>query len=167
VFTGQVAEGTTFAFAIYVLYVTLYVTKSTEVDMSVQLDAFAHKTDITSKESRMSLAKTVSNLFDHWKISSSEQCALLGLAVTSRMTLNRYRKGTPLENSTDLLGRVGHLLGIHKSLRIMFPYNRDLVYRWVTAPNLRFNGKTPLEIMSGGYEGLLAVRRYLDFERGR
>ncbi|MEI6205368.1 MAG: MbcA/ParS/Xre antitoxin family protein [Desulfuromonadales bacterium] len=123
--------------------------------------------NITSRESRESLAKMVSKLFDYWGISSADQCALLGLAPTSRMTLNRYRKGSPFDNSTDLLGRAGHLLGIHKSLRIMFPYNRDLAYRWVTAPNLRFSGKTPLEIMSNGYEGLLAVRRYLDFEQGR
>ncbi len=123
--------------------------------------------NLTTRESRESLAKMLSRMFDHWGISSSEQCALLGLAATSRMTLNRYRKGSPLDNSTDLLGRAGHLLGVHKSLRIMFPHNRDLVYRWVTAPNQRFAGKTPLEIMSNGYEGLLTVRRYLDFERGR
>jgi hypothetical protein len=126
-----------------------------------------HSVNITAKESRESLAKMVAKLFDYWGISSADQCALLGLAATSRMTLSRYRKGAPLDNNTDLLGRVGHLLGVHKSLRIMFPHNRDLAYRWVTAPNLRFAGKAPLEIMCNGYEGLLAVRRYLDFERGR
>ena len=127
----------------------------------------SHSVNIAAKDSRESLAKMLSKLFDHWGISSVEQCALLGLAASSRMTLSRYRKGAPLDNTTDLLGRAGHLLGIHKSLRIMFPYNRELAYRWVTAPNLRFAGKTPLEIMCNGYEGLLSVRRYLDFERGR
>jgi hypothetical protein len=34
-------------------------------------------------------------------------------------------------------------------------------------PNRRFDGRAPLEIMKQGFEGLLAVRRYLDFERGR
>ena len=123
--------------------------------------------ELGSKESRESLAKMVARLFDHWELSAADQCALLGLAPTSRMTLTRYRKGSPLENSVDLLGRVGHLLGIHKALRIMFPHNRDLVYKWVTAPNAAFAGKSPLEIMRSGYEGLLAVRRYLDFERGQ
>jgi hypothetical protein len=38
----------------------------------------------------------------------------------------------------------------------------------VSAPNRRFGGATPLEVMRRhGYEGILAVRRYLDFERGR
>ena len=123
--------------------------------------------DLGSKESREALAKMISQLFDHWGISTADQCALLGLAPTSRMTLARYRKGSPLDNSIDLLGRVGHLLGIHKALRIILPHNRDLVYKWPTAPNSTFAGKMPLEIMRSGYEGLLAVRRYLDFERGR
>ena len=69
--------------------------------------------------------------------------------------------------SADLLARAGHLLGIHKALRILFPQDRDLAYQWVSTPNRRF-GATPLEIMKRhGYEGILAVRRYLDFERGR
>jgi hypothetical protein len=126
-----------------------------------------NRVDITSKSSRESLARMVTKLFDHWGITSTDQCSLLGLSPTSRMTLSRYRKGGSLDNNVDLLGRVGHLLGIHKSLRIIFPYNRDLVYEWVTSPNRRFDGKTPLEIMCHGYEGLLAVRRYLDFERVR
>jgi hypothetical protein len=49
----------------------------------------------------------------------------------------------------------------------MFPYDRDLVYQWVVVPNARFSGKPPIDIMCNGYEGLMAIRRYLDFERGR
>jgi hypothetical protein len=50
----------------------------------------------------------------------------------------------------------------------MFPHDRDLAYRWVTTSNARFGGAAPLDIMRRhGYEGILAVRRYLDFERGR
>ena len=68
----------------------------------------------------------------------------------------------------DLIARAGHLLGIHKSLRILFPHDRDLAYRWIAAPNRRFDGASPLDIIRRyGYEGMLAVRRYLDFERGR
>jgi hypothetical protein len=37
----------------------------------------------------------------------------------------------------------------------------------VSTPNRRF-GTSPLDVMKRhGYEGILAVRRYLDFERGR
>jgi hypothetical protein len=106
-------------------------------------------------------------LFSLWQLPAGDQAALLGLSDASRSTLARYRKGAALDDSVDLLGRVGHILGIHKALRIIFPHNRDLVYRWVRTPNRRFDGQRPLDLMRSGYEGLLAVRRYLDFERGR
>jgi len=93
---------------------------------------------------------------------------LLGLSTQSRSTLARNRRGEPLADNADLLARAGHLLGIHKALRIVFPHDRELAYRWVSAPNRRFDGAAPLEVMKRhGYEGILAVRRYLDFERGR
>jgi hypothetical protein len=123
--------------------------------------------DLHARASRERLAKMVVSLLDHWKLSSVDEAALLGLSAQSRSTIARYRRGEPLADNADLLARAGHLLGIHKALRIIFPHDRDLVYRWVGAPNARF-GATPLEIMKRhGYEGILAVRRYLDFERGR
>ena len=68
---------------------------------------------------------------------------LLGLSTQSRSTIARYRRGEPLADSADLLARAGHLLGIHKALRILFPHDRDLAYRWVSTPNRRF-GARPL-----------------------
>jgi hypothetical protein len=106
-------------------------------------------------------------LFDHWQLCAPDQASLLGLSSASRATVARYRNGEPLADNTDLLARAGHLLGIHKSLRILFPHDRDLAYRWVCTPNRRFGERKPLETMKQGYEGILAVRRYLDFERGR
>jgi hypothetical protein len=126
------------------------------------------RVDVRTRDSRIRLARMVVTLFAHWGLSGGDQTALLGLSSDSRSTLARYRRGEPLADSADLLGRVGHLLGIHKALRILFPHDRDLAYRWVTAPNRRFDGRTPLALMrEHGYEGILAVRRYLDFERGR
>jgi hypothetical protein len=126
-----------------------------------------HKIDLHQRGNRERLARMVVSLFDHWRITAPDQASLLGLSPDSRATVARYRKGEPLADSTDLLARAGHLLGIHKALRIMFPHDRDLAYRWVSTPNRRFRGRAPLEILKQGYEGILAVRRYLDFERGR
>lgn len=123
--------------------------------------------DLRSRASREQLARMIVRLFDHWGLSAPDQATLLGLSSDSRATVARYRKGEPLADSTDLLARAGHLLGIHKSLRIMFPHDRDLVYRWVATTNRRFGDRAPLDIMKRGYEGILAVRRFLDFERGR
>ncbi len=126
------------------------------------------QTDLRSRENRERLARLLVELFAHWQLSAADQAALLGLSAQSRSSVVRYRRGEPLADNADLLARAGHLLGIHKALRILFPQDRDLVYRWIGAPNRRFGGATPLEIMKRyGYEGILAVRRYLDFERGR
>jgi hypothetical protein len=108
----------------------------------------------------------VTRLLEHWNLSATEQSAVLGLSAASRSTLARYRTGEPLADSRDLLDRAGHLLGIHKSLRLLFPHDRDLAYRWMTQPNRRL-GARPLDIvLEHGFEGLLSVRRYLDFQRG-
>jgi transcriptional regulator with XRE-family HTH domain len=125
------------------------------------------KVDLRERKSREKLAKLVAGLLEHWQLSPADQAALLGLSAQSRSTVARYRRGEPLGDSADLIARAGHLLGIHKALRILFPHDRDLAYRWVAMPNRRFDGRAPLEIMKQGFEGLLAVRRYLDFERGR
>ena len=123
--------------------------------------------DLHARANRERLAKMVVSLLDHWHLPPNDQAVLLGLSPQSRSTIARYRRGEPLADNADLLARAGHLLGIHKALRILFPHDRDLAYRWVAAPNARL-GATPLEIMKRhGYEGILAVRRYLDFERGR
>jgi hypothetical protein len=127
----------------------------------------SREVDLHSRASREKLARMVVRLFEHWNLAAPDQAALLGLSAGSRATVARYRKGEPFGDSADLLARAGHLLGIHKALRILFPQDRDLAYRWVSAPNRRFGDRPPLEVMKQGFEGLLAVRRYLDFERGR
>jgi hypothetical protein len=127
----------------------------------------APQIDLRTRASRERLAKIVVALLDHWQLAVNDQAALLGLSAQSRSTIARYRRGEPFADNADLLARAGHLLGIHKALRIVFPHDRELAYRWVTTANRRF-GTTPLEVMKRhGYEGILAVRRYLDFERGR
>ena len=124
--------------------------------------------DLHAREARARLARLIVGLFDHWGLAPADQAMLLGLSPGSRSTLARYRRGEPLADSADLIARVGHLLGIHKSLRILFPHDRDLAYRWIASANRRFDGATPLDVIKRhGYEGILAVRRYLDFERGR
>jgi len=122
--------------------------------------------DPGSREARGRLAAMVMKLLEHWRLSTSEQADVLGLSTSSRSTLGRYRSGEPLADNRDLLDRAGHLLGIHKSLRLLFPHDRDLAYRWMTQPNRRL-GMRPVDlILEHGFEGLLALRRYLDFQRG-
>lgn len=120
------------------------------------------------KTDRSALAKMIMVLFAHWEISSEDQLALLGLSTTNRGALTRYRKGEPLAPNRDLLERAGILLGIHKSLRLLFPQNRELAYAWMSQRNRAFSGMTPVEVIKQwGFPGLLMVRSYLDRARGR
>lgn len=124
--------------------------------------------DIHSKDSRQGLARMVMQLFQHWQLSNEEQLDLLGLDAGSRTTLTRYRKGQPLGSNRDLLERVGHLLSVHKSLRLLFPHNRDLAYAWMRAPNRAFDNFSPVQVVRQyGFAGLLMLRSYLDEVRGR
>ena len=134
--------------------------------MDPAFEAASH-VNLHTRASRERLARMVVSLLDHWNLAPNDQAVLLGLSAQSRSTIARYRRGEPLADNADLLARAGHLLGIHKALRILFPHDRDLAYSWVSTANRRF-GTTPLDLMKRhGYEGILAVRRYLDFERGR
>lgn len=113
------------------------------------------------------LAKMVMALFAHWQLPTDDQAALLGLANGNRAALARYRKGEAIGASRDQYERVGHLLGIHKNLRLLFPHNRDLAYRWMSTRNKAFDNLTPVDVIKEwGFTGLLMVRSYLDRARG-
>ena len=121
----------------------------------------------TASENRGALAKMVMTLLDHWALTTEDQAALLGIALTNRAALTRYRKGDPIGTSRDQYERVGHLLGIHKNLRLLFPQNRELAYRWMTTRNKAFDNLTPVDVIKEwGFAGLLMVRAYLDRARG-
>jgi CTP:molybdopterin cytidylyltransferase MocA len=123
---------------------------------------------VSASEDRGALARMVMTLLDHWKLSTEDQAALLGIAASNRAALARYRRGEPIGTSRDQYERVGHLLGIHKNLRLLFPQNRDLAYRWMSTRNRAFDNLSPVEVIrEWGFAGLLMVRAYLDRARGQ
>ena len=127
-----------------------------------------HSPDLTSEEARIGFAKLIIKLFDLWNLSTSDRLELLGQSATSRANLAKYRNGAPLPNLRDLLDRTGWLLSIHKSLRLLYPQNKELRYAWVNRRNRAFDNLTPLQVMR--YEGIIGmakVSRYLDYQRGR
>jgi uncharacterized protein (DUF2384 family) len=127
----------------------------------------APKRQPAASQDRGALARMVMNLLDHWNLGTEDQAALLGIASSNRAALTRYRKGEPIGTSRDQYERVGHLLGIHKNLRLLFPQNRELAYRWMSTRNKAFDNLTPVEVIrEWGFAGLLMVRSYLDRARG-
>lgn len=104
-------------------------------------------------------------LFKHWDLKIDEQCNLLG--GISPQQLNKFKNNTAHISGRDTIERVGNLLGIHKSLRILYPYNRAVVYQWVKARNKKIHNLTPLEVMlSEGYIGIAQIRKLTDYMRG-
>ena len=116
---------------------------------------------------RSALAKMIMQLLDHWALSTEDQLALLGLAPSNRAALSRYRQGEPIGVGIDQYARVGHLLAIHKNLRILFPRNKEHLYSWMKTKNKAFDHRTPVEVVKEfGFTGLLMVHSYLDRARG-
>lgn len=117
---------------------------------------------------RRAISGMLMKLFDHWKLTTEEQLDALGFSTTNRAILTKYRRGEPISNSRDTLERAGHILGIHKNLRLLFPHNRDLAYAWMKARNKAFENCAPIEVIREyGFAGLLMVLAYLDRARGQ
>jgi uncharacterized protein (DUF2384 family) len=117
---------------------------------------------------RGAISGMLMKLFDHWMLSTEEQLDALGFSTTNRAALTKYRKGEPISASRDTMERAGHLLGIHKNLRLLFPRNRDLAYAWMRTRNKAFENRAPIEVVREfGFAGLLMVRAYLDRARGQ
>ena len=123
--------------------------------------------DIESSEARKKLARMVTRLFELWNLTTADQLELLGLSRTSRAQISKYRNGGAVPSSRDMLDRIGWLLSIHKSLRLLYPRNENIRYTWIKRRNRILDDQRPLDIMK--YQGLIGVARvarYLDFLRG-
>ncbi len=108
-------------------------------------------------------AKMLMQLFDRWQLNKRQRAALLGLSPLKHRMLTRYHRRTLIGSNRDQLERVGHLLVIHRNLRLLFPQNRDLAYRWMTTRNKAFDNLPPVDaIQEWGFAGMLMVRSYLD-----
>jgi len=123
--------------------------------------------NIENSDARRKLARMVTRLFELWELPTADQLELLGLSRTSRAQLSKYRKGGALPSSRDMLDRIGWLLSIHKSLRLLYPRNENIRYTWVKRRNQILDDQRPLDIMKHqGLIGIARVARYLDFTRG-
>lgn len=110
--------------------------------------------------------RTFFNVASAWQLSTEEQRALLGWPAES--TFFKYKSDRVATLPYDMLIRISLILGIYKSLHILYP-EPELANRWVKLPNSNplFGGKPALTLMTdGGMDGLYQVRRLLDGRRG-
>lgn len=108
--------------------------------------------------------RTFENIADRWKLKPAERMVLLGHMPSSTYYRVR-RKPDDAELGSDTLERISHVLGIYKALHVLFP-SADYADRWIAQPNAEFGGATAKEQMLGSFTQLVAVRRYLDAQRG-
>jgi len=107
------------------------------------------------------LFRMTMKLMDLWNLDPEQRAAVLGggmstSPVDSRADALQLMTGTQLNRFTQLLG-------IHERLRLLFPQNPELAYRWMTSSNKAFEDLTPVDVISkSGVSGLIQLRAYLD-----
>lgn len=101
-----------------------------------------------------------------WGLTAEQERTLLG--KPGRSTFFRWKRDLAGSLPQDVLERISYLLGIYKSLRLLFP-NAEQANGWIKRANTAppFGGAPALERMLGGQvSDLFVVREYLDAQRG-
>ena len=104
------------------------------------------------------------NIMNRWQVRDEDARALLGGVTNGPYYELKKRPDRTLD--VDRLTRVSLLVGIFKSLNVL--YSETLADRWVHLPNTNrvFAGVAPLAYMiQGGLPAILNVRRLLDARR--
>ena len=129
------------------------------VDTAV--DAF--RANRISEAEGAAMFRAAVNQFAKWGLTDDQAAVLVDMPVRS---YRRWKAEGPGRLSRDTRARLSNLMGIHKSLRIVFS-EAQRGYDWIRAANTAFGGASALEVMLGGeLTDLMRVRRYLDSERG-
>ena len=109
--------------------------------------------------------RTFWRLAEAWKLNTTEQIALLGVA---RTTLYQWKQGRVGPLDRHILERLSYLFGIYAALQVLLPVPAR-ANEWIRKPNTApfLAGTSALERMMGGQVAdLFVVRQYLDAERG-
>lgn len=131
-----------------------------EPSMPVDLGARAERERLSA-----SALKGFFNIAAAWKLRDEDARELLGGVASS--TFYGWKKNPKRVLDVDRITRVSYLVGIYKSLHIL--YGDKLADQWVGLPNSNpiFAGRTPLQhMLFGGLLAMQTVRRLLDARRG-
>jgi hypothetical protein len=128
--------------------------------------------DLSRREDRRRLStaglKALFKIVEHWKVRDEDARELLGGISNGAYYQLKKNPRTPGKTlDQDKLMRISYLIGIFKSLNIL--YSQRLADQWMQLPNTNpiFAGRTPLDyILHGGTPAMDMVRRLLDARRG-
>ena len=104
-------------------------------------------------------------LMDAWRVRDDDARELLGGLSSS--SFYEWKKKPQRLLEVDRITRISYLLGIYKSLHIL--YGDKLADEWIHLPNKNaiFKGGTPLAYMlAGGLLAMQTVRKLVDARRG-
>lgn len=112
---------------------------------------------------RTQLSSSVMDILTDWKLTADEQLALLGLPEGTRpRELTRLRNGAPLPNDDTVIERARHLMGIQRSLHLVFPRNHKMSAFWLKNRNRTLKGRPIAIMLNDGVDGMERVWRSLD-----
>lgn len=133
--------------------------------MSAVLQASPRPVSLNTHQAAEAALRTFWRLAEAWKLNTSEQMALLGVA---RTTLYQWKQGKVGPLDKHVLERLSYLFGIYSALQILLPVP-ERANEWLRKPNTApfLGGRSALDRMLGGQVAdLFVVRQYLDAERG-
>jgi hypothetical protein len=117
---------------------------------------------ITADEAA-ALARATTGLAKVWRLTDHEACGLLG--GIAAITWSEWKLGKIGTVPDDARGRMAHLIGIHRNLRLVFA-DPDRGYAWIRAANADFGGRSALEfLLDGDISAFVSLRNQLDPER--
>ena len=114
--------------------------------------------------------RTFLNIADQWQLTENERLMVLGLPGRSTYFgwVSKARANEDLTLPVDVLLRISAVLGVYKSLGILFGSGHEAL-AWLRGPHdaPTFGGQPPIDlVVSGTQDGIMLVRRYLDAFRG-
>ena len=140
-------------------------TASRALDLGLDLAKVPDLSDVSTRRRLTPAAiKAFFKIAETWELKNEDARALLGSVSSGKyFDLKKSHKGALTQ---DELTRVSLLIGIFKSLNILF--SPKLANQWVTRPNSNplFNDAPPILLIRSGILGMMSVRRLLDGRRG-
>lgn len=116
----------------------------------------------TERESAI-VCKTLFQIQGDFDLKDADMSKMLDV---SKKTLDRWEGDGKIPSLTGHLREASsHLIAIFRNLITMFSNQLDR-QAWLKTKHPQLE-KTPIELMRESFEGLIHVRRYLDFVRGR
>ncbi len=123
-----------------------------------------------SNDEMLQLTQGVMGYLDGWQLSAEQMIAVLGLSDDAKNRhLQGFRMGERVfPESSELMIRIDHIIGIADALRTTFPFSDKMRLMWLRKPHRRFRKNTPLAVIMAddSPNGLLKVRMEVDCAYG-